>query len=47
MIDNAVYVLTYEYRPTKSVKMSVGHLYPSFSGAYAPKCGAKMSQLIA
>jgi len=32
----------YEYRSTKSVKISVGHFYPCFSGATVPKCGAIM-----
>jgi hypothetical protein len=38
--------LMYKRRSTKRVKISVGHLYPSFSGATVPKRGAKMPRLI-
>lgn len=30
----------YEHRSTKRVKIPAGHLYPSFSRATVPKCGA-------
>jgi len=32
----------YEHTSTKSVKISVGHLYPLLSGANVPECGIKM-----
>ena len=36
----------YEHRSTRSVKISMGHLYPGLSGATVPRCGAKLPRLI-